>query len=113
MPQLAKKWHRLHSKWGTAHCEAHTPMPRAREVWRMGRWPDPACWNGPGILWKHPGPRAHLWESSREPRGKQGHVNQPQGLAQPAVGWDRDGEQGGRWETRGGRQARGTRGAAS
>ena len=48
MPQLAKKWHRLHSKWGTAHREAHTLIPRAREVWKTGRWPDPACWGGQG-----------------------------------------------------------------
>lgn len=48
MPQLAKKWHRLHSKWGTARREAHTLIPRAREVWKTGRWPDPACWGGQG-----------------------------------------------------------------
>lgn len=48
MPQLAKKWHRLHSKRGTAHREAHTPMPRAREVRMTGKWLDPACWGRQG-----------------------------------------------------------------
>lgn len=43
MPQLAKKWHRLCSKWGTAHREAHTLMPRASEAQRTGKWPAPAC----------------------------------------------------------------------
>lgn len=46
MTQMAEKWHRLHSKWGTVHRKAHLSMPR--EVWTMGKWLDPACWGGQG-----------------------------------------------------------------
>lgn len=49
MPQMAKKWCGLHSKWSTAHREALTPVLRARKVWRTGRQLDPACWGGQGF----------------------------------------------------------------
>lgn len=44
---MAKKWHRLHSKWGTAHCEAHTQRPGKCGAWAHGQIQPDGASKGP------------------------------------------------------------------